>query len=135
MSVLSSTTTLFVDDQQRALEFYTTHFDYAVHQHVPMGEVAWITLVMPGVGPGFTLSLEPSDHEHVRALRASLVEEGIPFFSIGVADAAAEVERLRGEGVTIVQEATDLGPVVVAVIDDGVGNLVQVASMTEQSAG
>ena len=129
-----TTLTIWVDDQERAARFYTEKLGFAIKNDIPAGEHRWLTLVAPDAPEAFggvELSLEPSDHPAVASLRSALVEDGIPFTSFGVADAAAEVERLKALGVEFTQEATDLGPVTVAIFDDTVGNRIQIASMNQ----
>ena len=128
---LTTTTTVFVSDQSRARDFYTGHLGYVVRQEIPLGAHSWLTVGLPDGAPQQDLSLEPNEHEQARALQEALVEEGIPFFSIGVADVTSAVDALRAAGVRIVQEPTNMGPVTMATIDDTVGNLVQLASMND----
>lgn len=127
-----TTLTLWVDDQAAAAAFYTEVLGFAVKDDVPVGEHRWLTLVSTTAPEGFQgvqLSLEPSDHPAVGPLRTTLVEEGIPFTSFGVADVAAEHARLEAFGVRFTQGPTDLGPVTIATFDDTVGNLIQIAAM------
>lgn len=125
----TTTTSVFVDDQARARDFYTGVLGYEIRADIPLGVHNWLTVGLPSGAPNQDLSLEPNEHPQAKALQAALREEGIPFFSIGVADVTAAIEALRAEGVEIVQEVTDLGVVSVATIDDTVGNLVQLAQM------
>jgi catechol 2,3-dioxygenase-like lactoylglutathione lyase family enzyme len=119
---------VFVDDQDRALAFYTDVLGFQKKTEVPLGEAKWLTVVSPEAPDGPELVLEPADHPAVRPFREALVADGIPFTSFAVDDARAEFERLRRLGVHFVQEPTDLGPVTTAVFDDTCGNLIQVAS-------
>ncbi|UYN83140.1 MAG: VOC family protein [Microcella sp.] len=127
---LTTTTSVFVDDQHRARDFYTRLLGYVIRADIPLGEHHWLTVGLPDGAPSQDLSLEPNEHPQAQALQKALREEGIPFFSIGVADVTSAVEQLRADGVEIVQDVTDLGPVSVAIIDDTVGNLVQLAQLT-----
>ena len=126
---LTTTTSIFVDDQDRARDFYTRVLGYEIRGDMPLGEHSWLTVGLADGAPNHDLSLEPNEHPQAKALQAALRDEGIPFFSIGVADVAASVAALRASGVDIVQDVTHLGPVSVAVIDDTVGNLVQLAQL------
>ena len=122
-------TSVFVDDQAKALEFYTEKLGFVKKNDVPTGEHRWLTVVSPDQPDGVELLLEPSAHPAAGPFREALVADGIPFTSFAVEDVHAEVERLKGLGVEFTQEATDLGPVVTAVLDDTCGNLIQLAAM------
>jgi catechol 2,3-dioxygenase-like lactoylglutathione lyase family enzyme len=122
-------TSVLVDDQQRALDFYTQVLGFEPRHDVPMGEHRWLTVVSPEAPDGVELVLEPDAHPAVKPFKAALVDDGIPFTSFAVADVHAEYARLRERGVTFTQEPTDLGPVVTAVLDDTCGNLVQLVQL------
>ena len=122
-------TSVLVDDQAKALEFYTEKLGFTKKTDLPAGEGRWLTVVSPAAPDGVELLLEPDGHPAARAFKEALVADGIPWTQFAVADVAAEVERLQGLGVEFVQEATDLGPVVVAVLDDTCGNLVQIVQL------
>jgi catechol 2,3-dioxygenase-like lactoylglutathione lyase family enzyme len=124
-------TSIHVDDQQHALEFYTGVLGFQVKQDVPIGEHRWLTVVSPEDPDGVELLLEPADHPMLAPLRESLVAEGIPWTSFGVDDARAEHARLEALGVRFTQLPAEMGTVVTAVFDDTCGNLVQFASMME----
>ena len=119
---------VFVDDQQRALEFYTEKLGFVVAADIPLGEHRWLTVVDPDAPSGTQVSLEPNDHPAVPPFTEALVSDGIPFCSFGVADVHAEYERLRALGVTFTQQPLAQGPVTTAVLDDTVGNLIQIAA-------
>jgi len=119
---------IFVDDQRKALEFYTTVLGFQKKVDVPVGEYAWLTVVSPEQPDGVELVLEPSNHPAVAPFRAALVRDGIPFTSFAVDDVAAEHERLVALGVRFTQPPADMGPVTTAVFDDTCGNLIQIAS-------
>ncbi|WP_413353928.1 VOC family protein [Microbacterium sp. 1P06AB] len=123
------TVSVFVDDQQRALEFYTEKLGFTVAADVPMGEFRWLTVVDPASPEGTQLSLEPKAHPAVPPFTEALLEDGIPFFVLGVDDVQAEYERLRGLGVDFTQPPIDHGPVTTAVLSDTVGNLLQIAAV------
>jgi catechol 2,3-dioxygenase-like lactoylglutathione lyase family enzyme len=119
-----------VDDQQKALEFYGDVLGFTVTADVPMGEHRWLTVASPEDPTGTEISLEPKDHPAVVPFTDALASDGIPFCVFGVADVHAEYERLTGLGVVFTQAPTDMGPVIVAVLDDSVGNLIQLAEYT-----
>ncbi|MFI7024456.1 VOC family protein [Micromonospora sp. NPDC049900] len=122
-------TSVFVDDQVKALAFYTEKLGFVKKTDVPAGEARWLTVVSAADPDGVELLLEPDGHPAARPFKEALVDDGIPFTQFAVEDVHAEVERLKGLGVRFVQEATDLGPVVTAVLDDTCGNLIQIAAM------
>ncbi len=122
-------TSVLVDDQAKALAFYTEKLGFVKKNDVPTGEHRWLTVVSPAEPDGVELLLEPSGHPAVGPFKKALVADGIPFTSFAVEDVHAEVERLKGLGVEFTQEATDLGPVVTAVLDDTCGNLIQLAAV------
>jgi catechol 2,3-dioxygenase-like lactoylglutathione lyase family enzyme len=122
-------TSVLVDDQQKALRFYTDVLGFVKKNDVPMGEHAWLTVVSPEQPDGPELVLEPDSHPAAGPYKSALVEDGIPFTSFAVADCRAEYERLRARGVTFTQEPLSMGPVTTAVFDDTCGNLIQIASM------
>jgi catechol 2,3-dioxygenase-like lactoylglutathione lyase family enzyme len=123
-----SLASVLVDDQDRALAFYTEVLGFVKKEEVPLGEHRWLTVVSPEEPDGVELLLEPDGHPAAGPFKRALVEDGIPFTSFSVADARAEFERLRGLGVRFTQEPVDLGPVTTAVLDDTCGNLIQLAS-------
>jgi catechol 2,3-dioxygenase-like lactoylglutathione lyase family enzyme len=118
---------LFVDDQRKALQFYTEVLGFVKKHDIPMGEFSWLTVVSPERPDGTELVLEPANHPAVAPFRAALMEDGIPFTSFAVDDVHKEYERLRGLGVVFTQEPTEMGPVTVATFDDTCGNLIQIA--------
>jgi catechol 2,3-dioxygenase-like lactoylglutathione lyase family enzyme len=121
-------TSVLVDDQKKALRFYTEVLGFAKKHEVPIGEHAWLTVVSPEDPEGTELVLEPDEHPAAGPFKRALVEDGIPFTSFAVDDVAAEYARLVALGVTFTQPPTDMGPVTTAVFDDTCGNLIQIAS-------
>jgi len=122
--VLSS---VFVDDQDKALAFYTKKLGFVKKTEVPLGAVRWLTVVAPDDQDGTELVLEPDSHPAVGPFKRALVEDGIPFASFGVDDIHAEYERLRAAGVVFTQPPVAMGPVTTAVFEDTCGNLIQMA--------
>jgi catechol 2,3-dioxygenase-like lactoylglutathione lyase family enzyme len=118
-------TSVFVDDQERALRFYTDVLGFMLKTEVPLGEYRWLTVVSAEEPDGAELLLEPADHPAVAPFRAALVADGIPFTQFAVDDVAAEHTRLTAAGVTFTQPPTAMGPVTTAVLDDTCGNLIQ----------
>jgi catechol 2,3-dioxygenase-like lactoylglutathione lyase family enzyme len=121
-------TSVLVDDQAKALAFYTDVLGFEKKTDVPLGEHRWLTVVSTEAPDGVELLLEPDEHPAAKPFKAALVEDGIPFTSFAVDDVQQEYERLRGLGVRFTQEPTDMGPVTTAVLDDTCGNLIQIAA-------
>jgi catechol 2,3-dioxygenase-like lactoylglutathione lyase family enzyme len=122
-------TSVFVDDQDKALAFYGGVLGFVKKQDIPMGEHRWLTMVSPEAMDGVELVLEPDAHPAVGPFREALVADGIPFASFAVADVDAECDRLKALGVEFTQEPMAMGPVTTAVFDDTCGNLIQIAGM------
>jgi catechol 2,3-dioxygenase-like lactoylglutathione lyase family enzyme len=118
---------VLVDDQEKALRFYTDVLGFVKKHDIALGEDRWLTVVSPQDPDGTELVLEPSSHPAVKPFKEALVADGIPYTSFAVDDVKAEYERLRGLGVRFTQEPVDLGPVTTAVLDDTCGNLIQIA--------
>ena len=122
-------TSVFVDDQDRALAFYTDVLGFVKKTDVPTGEYRWLTVVSPESPDGVELLLEPDAHPAAKVFKEALVADGMPFTSFAVDDVQAEFDRLSAMGVTFVQPPTEMGPVTTAVLDDTCGNLIQIAAM------
>jgi catechol 2,3-dioxygenase-like lactoylglutathione lyase family enzyme len=120
-------TSVLVDDQAKALAFYTDVLGFRKKHDVPMGESRWLTVVSPEDGDGTELLLEPDGHPAARPFKEALVSDGIPYTSFGVEDCQAEYERLTKLGVRFTQPPVTMGPVTTAVFDDTCGNLIQIA--------
>jgi len=121
-------TSVLVDDQAKALRFYTDVLGFVKKTEVPLGEHSWLTVVSPEDTDGTELLLEPDEHPAARPFKQALVEDGIPFTSFAVDDVGAEYERLVARGVHFTQPPTDMGSVTTAVFDDTCGNLIQIAT-------
>jgi catechol 2,3-dioxygenase-like lactoylglutathione lyase family enzyme len=120
---------VLVDDQQKALRFYTEVLGFVKKTDIPLGGHSWLTVVSPDEPDGVELVLEPDEHPAVKPFKRALVEDGIPFTSFAVHDVHEEHERLTGLGVRFTQQPTQMGPVTTAVFDDTCGNLIQIAAM------
>jgi catechol 2,3-dioxygenase-like lactoylglutathione lyase family enzyme len=121
-------TSVLVDDQAKALEFYTGVLGFVKKTDVPLGEHRWLTVVSPEDPDGPELVLEPDEHPAARPFKEALVADGIPFTSFAVEDVQGDFERLVSRGVRFTQEPTEMGPVTTAVLDDTCGNLIQIAA-------
>ena len=119
-------TSVLVDDQDKALAFYTDVLGFVKKTEIPLGEARWLTVVSPADPDGTELLLEPDGHPAARPFKQALVEDGIPFTSFAVDDVHAEYARLRARGVRFTQEPTEMGDVTMAVFDDTCGNLIQI---------
>jgi len=123
-------TSVFVDDQEKALAFYTDKLGFVKKNDVPAGEYRWLTVVSSDAPDGVELLLEPDAHPASKAFKAAIAEDGIPATSFNVDDVTAEHERLSALGVTFTQPPTQMGPVTTAVLDDTCGNLIQILAFT-----
>jgi catechol 2,3-dioxygenase-like lactoylglutathione lyase family enzyme len=120
-------TSVLVDDQDKALRFYTDVLGFAKKTDVDLGEARWLTVVASDQPEGPELLLEPDAHPAAKPFKAALVADGIPTTSFAVEDVHAEFQRLRGLGVRFTQDPADMGAVTTAVFDDTCGNLIQIA--------
>ncbi|HLS24412.1 MAG TPA: VOC family protein [Beutenbergiaceae bacterium] len=121
-------TSVLVDDQDKAEQFYTEVLGFVKKIDIPVGGGGrWLTVVSPEDPEGTELLLEPDGHPAAGPFKEALVADGIPFTQFAVEDVHAEHERLRGLGVRFTQEPTQMGPVTTAVFDDTCGNLIQIA--------
>jgi len=121
-------TSVLVDDQDKALRFYTEVLGFRKKTEVPLGNHRWLTVVSLDDPDGTELLLEPDGHPAVGPFKRALQNDGIPFTSFAVDDVNAEYERLRALGVTFTQQPLEAGPVTTAVLDDTCGNLIQLAA-------
>lgn len=129
MTIRIHLTSVYVDDQERALRFYTDVLGFEPRVDMPLGNGdRWLTVGAPGQD-GVELLLEPAGHPAVGPYRDSVTGDGIPLASFAVDDVEAEHARLTAAGVTFTQPPTVMGPVTTAVLDDTCGNLIQLVSM------
>ena len=122
--ILSS---VIVEDQDKALAFYTGVLGFVKKQDFPVGQFKWLTVVSPADPDGVELLLEPSDNPAARVFQKAVFEQGIPLATFGVDDIQGEYERLAKLGVAFRVKPTRTGPVTVAVFEDTCGNLIQIA--------
>ncbi|MEU4390761.1 VOC family protein [Kribbella sp. NPDC023855] len=118
-------TSVFVDDQEKALTFYSDVLGFVKKHDLPLGENRWLTLVSPEQPDGTELLLEPDSHPVLNAYKEGLAKDGIPAVSFSVDDVPAEYDRLRERGVLFIQAPLEMGNVTTAILDDTCGNLVQ----------
>jgi catechol 2,3-dioxygenase-like lactoylglutathione lyase family enzyme len=121
-----------IGDYDKALAFYTEKLGFVKKHDIPLGGGArWLTVVSPDDPNGTELLLEPNaDYPAMKALKESLVRDGIPFTAFEVDDVHAEYERLRGLGVEFTMEPTNMGTSTIAILDDTCGNLIQIYQVT-----
>jgi catechol 2,3-dioxygenase-like lactoylglutathione lyase family enzyme len=122
-------TSVLVDDQAKALNFYTDVLGFQKKKDIPLGDASWLTVVSPDQPDGTELLLEPDGHPAAKPFKDALVEDGIPYTSFAVDDVRAEFDRLKAEGVTFTQDPTEMGGVTTAVFDDTCGNLIQIVQL------
>lgn len=119
-------TNIFVNDQDKALEFYTGKLGFVKKHDVPVGEFKWLTVVSPDDQGGVELLLEPNNNAVAKAYQQGLFEQGIPAASFGVTDVHAEYHKLNKQGVRFIIEPTKMEQVTLAVFDDTCGNFIQI---------
>jgi len=120
-------TSVMVDDQDKALKFYTEVLGFVKKTDIPMGKFKWLTVVSPEAPDGVELLLEPNAHPAAGTFQKALHDDGIPLTSFAVEDIQKEYERMKTLGVVFRQAPTKAGPVTLAVFDDTCGNLIQLA--------
>ena len=119
-------TSVFVDDQDKALKFYTEILGFEKKEDIPVGEFKWLTVVSPEEREGTELLLEPDDNPAAQTFNKSIYEQGIAAAAFVVDDIQDEYERLIGLGVKFKLEPTDMGSSTIALFDDTCGNLIQI---------
>jgi predicted enzyme related to lactoylglutathione lyase len=120
---------VMVDDQDKALKFYTEILGFIKKTDVPMGEHKWLTVVSPEARDGVELLLEPMGFPPARIFQKELFDAGIPWTSFQVEDIEKEYERMLNLGVQFSMKPTKMGPVTVAVFNDTCGNNIQIAQL------
>jgi len=120
-------TIVYVDDQDKALRFYTEVLGFVKKTEIPLGEAPWLTVVSPDEPNGTELVLEPDAHPAARPFKEALVSDDIPYTSFAVDNVQQEFKRLQSLGVQFTQEPAQMGPVTTAVFGDTCGNLIQIA--------
>jgi len=122
---------IYVNDQEKALQFYTDTLGFQVKHDIPMGEFRWITVVSREQPSGTELALEPDVHPAVKPYVAALAKDGIPCMSFEVDDVAAEHQRLESLGVRFTQAPKNVGgSMIAATFEDTVGNLIMITQGT-----
>lgn len=118
-------TSIFVEDQEKALEFYTNTLGFVKKHDVPSGAHRWLTVVSPEEQGGTELLLEPNVHPAAKEYQEKLFADGIPVTMFGVDDIHKEYEELLEKGINFTMKPTKMGDITIAVFDDTCGNLIQ----------
>lgn len=119
-------TSVFVDDQDKALKFYTEVLGFVKSKEVPLGQFKWLTVVSPEGPDDVELLLEPNDNPAAKTFQEAIYKQGIPLTAFAVQDTEKEFLRLKELGVVFTMEPTSTGPTTIAVFDDTCGNLIQI---------
>ena len=122
-------TSVLVDDQDKALKFYTEVLGFVKKSDFPVGQFKWLTVVSPEGPDGIELLLEPNEHPAAKPFQEALFKDSIPLASFGVDDVQKEYDRLTKLGVVFRTKPTQMGPVTLAVFDDTCGNLIQIGQV------
>lgn len=125
-------TSVLVDDQSKAKQFYTDVLGFRVKHDIPMGEARWLTVVSPDNSDGVELLLEPMGFAPAKTYQKALFDAGIPLTAFGVSDIQKEHERLTKAGVKFKSAPAKAGPVTIAVFEDTCGNLIQMIQQGDQ---
>ena len=121
---------IFVDNQEKALRFYTDVLGFQLKHDIPVGgDDRWLTVVSPENPDGVELLLEPNGNPAASTFQETICAQGIPATMFGVDDIQSEFDRLKNLGVAFTMEPTDAGPVTIAIFNDTCGNLIQIAQM------
>jgi predicted enzyme related to lactoylglutathione lyase len=123
---------VMVEDQEKALRFYTDVLGFVKKRDIPVGEARWLTVVSPEAPDGVELLLEPNGNPASKVFQKALYEQGIPLTMFAVGDIQNEYERLKALGVDFTMEPTNLGMATAAVLDDTCGNLIQIYQVTSE---
>lgn len=115
---------VMVEDQQKALEFYTSALGFEKCADLPMGQFRWLTVTSPDGIPGVELVLEPMGFPPAREYQRALFSAGIPATAFTTRDIAGDYARLQARGVRFHGEPTNLGPIVAVTFEDTCGNLI-----------
>jgi catechol 2,3-dioxygenase-like lactoylglutathione lyase family enzyme len=119
-------TSIMVEDQDRALKFYTETLGFLKKHEIPVGQYRWLTVTSPEPPLDVEITLEPNANPAGKAFQQAMFNQGIPIAAFEVGDIAAEHARLKSLGVVFTQDPTPMGPVTIAIFSDSVGNLIQI---------
>lgn len=119
-------TSVLVDDQDKALAFYTEMLGFIKKRDIPAGTFRWLTVVSPTGHDDVELLLEPNQHPAAKTYQEALRKQGIPLTSFAVDDIESEYEKMLRLGVTFSMKPSPAGQTKIAVFDDTCGNLIQI---------
>jgi catechol 2,3-dioxygenase-like lactoylglutathione lyase family enzyme len=122
---------IFVDDQQKALDFYTGTLGFLESQDIPVGEFRWLTVKSPEGGET-ELSLEPNANPAAKTFQEAIFQQGIPATAFEVNDIQGEFRRLSDRGVVFTSDPSNAGPVTLAIFADTCGNLIQIYQLSQE---
>lgn len=118
-------TSVLVDDQDKALRFYTDVLGFVKYKDIPVGAFKWLTVVAPDGSSDVELLLEPNENPAAKTFQEALLQQGIPFTAFAVDDVQREYTRLTQLGVKFRGPPVKMGPTTVVVLEDTCGNLIQ----------
>jgi catechol 2,3-dioxygenase-like lactoylglutathione lyase family enzyme len=124
-------TSIMVDDQEKALRFYTEVLGFRKKHDIPVGEFRWITVTSPEGRDDLELALEPNANPAGKAFQEAMFSQGIPIAAFEATDIASEYARLSAAGVAFARKPTATGPVILALMADTCGNLIQLYQPVE----
>ncbi|HLG39957.1 MAG TPA: VOC family protein [Chitinophagaceae bacterium] len=122
-------TSVMVNDQDKALKFYTEKLGFIKKTDIPLGEHKWLTVVSPEAPDEVELLLEPMGIEAAKVFQKALYDAGIPLTAFNVDDIQKEYERLEKLSVKFSMKPTKMGPATIAVFDDTCGNNIQIVQV------
>ena len=118
-------TSIFVENQDKALKFYTEVLGFRKSKEIPVGEFKWLTVISPDGPADVELVLEPNANPAAKQFQEAIFKQGIPITAFEVDDIRAEFERLKSRGVVFTMEPVAAGPVMLCIFSDTCGNLIQ----------
>src|SRR5213593_4390911 len=122
-------TSVFVNDQNKALDFYTKTLGFVKKADVSAGKYRWVTIVSPEESNGSQLVLEPNDNPPAKSYQEAIFKQGISATMFFVDDIQKEYQRLKRLGVKFTKEPTRTRGSTIAIFDDTVGNLIQITQL------
>lgn len=117
---------IIVEDQEKALDFYTNKLGFVKKSDIPMGKFRWLTVVSADDPDGPEVALEPNENPAVNTFQKSIFEQGIPLTAFVVDDIDQTYEQLKEKGVTFTMTPQKMGESKVAVFNDTCGNLIMI---------
>jgi len=123
-------TSLMVDDQDKALKFYTDLLGFRKKHEFPVGAYKWLTVISPESPEDIELSLEPNANPAAKTFQKAMFDQKIPLAAFEVGDIEKEYAKPAASGVVFTTKPTQMGPVTIAVLSDTCGNLIQLYQPT-----